>query len=89
MSRERIRQLLDELGEELGKSNVDVDDETRELFNELDRDIRQASDGEAEEDIGDRLMERASELEARFAAQHPNLELFLREIADTLGKLGI
>lgn len=85
-NRQRIRELLDELGEELGKS--DLDDEARELFDALDRDIREASEA-GDQDLGDALMERARELEARFAARHPNLELFLREIADSLGKLGI
>lgn len=83
MSRERIRELLDELGEELGKS--DVDEEALELFNALDRDIREDGEGDA----SDALMQRARELETRFAARHPNVELFLREIADTLGKMGI
>ncbi|MGB5323996.1 MAG: DUF4404 family protein [Pseudomonadales bacterium] len=89
MSKQRIRELLDELGEELGKG--DVDDEALDLFNALDRDIREASESGAGEegDTGDLLMERARKLEARFAAKHPNAELFLREIADTLGKLGI
>ena len=85
MSKARIRELLDELGEELGKS--DVDEEALELFNALDRDIREASEGNS--DASDALMQRARELEARFAARHPNVEMFLREIADTLGKLGI
>ena len=87
MSRERIRKLLDELGEEIGKS--DLDEEAIELFNALDRDIREASEDEAAGDAGDVLAAQLREFEARFAARHPNLELFLREIADTLGKLGI
>ncbi|MBT8138190.1 MAG: DUF4404 family protein [Gammaproteobacteria bacterium] len=91
MSKQRIRELLDELGQELGRS--DVDDEALDLFKALDSDIREASEAEGASsgaaDADDELMQRARELEARFASKHPNLELFLREIADTLGKLGI
>nr|WHW29752.1 hypothetical protein [uncultured bacterium] len=90
MSKERIRELLDELGQELG--NSDVDDEALGLFKALDNDIREASDSgteQGDDDVGEQLLERARELEARWATEHPNLQLFLREIADTLGKLGI
>nr|WHW29792.1 putative DUF4404 family protein [uncultured bacterium] len=88
MSNKKIRELLAELHTELER--VDVDEDTRALVDALNRDIEELStqtNAEAEE--GNALLERAKELETRFAAEHPTAELFLREIADALGKLGI
>jgi len=88
MSNEKIRQLLSELQAELER--MDVDDDTRAQVDALERDIRDtvaAEEPGAEQD--NVLLERAKELETRFAAKHPTAELFLREIADALGKLGI
>ena len=88
MSNQKIRQLLAELHTELER--MDIDEDTRALVDALDRDIEELSvqkDGQAEG--GNALLDRAKELETRFAAEHPTAELFLREIADALGKLGI
>jgi hypothetical protein len=34
-------------------------------------------------------MERAKLLEARFAISHPTVERFMREVIDTLAKIGV
>ncbi|MDH3643840.1 MAG: DUF4404 family protein [Gammaproteobacteria bacterium] len=86
MSDDEIRQTLNRLHQEL--ENADhVKPELRTLLEEVDADIHKVlgSDDEHPE----RLRERLEELAAKFAATHPGAERFLREIVDSLGKLGI
>ncbi|NNL56709.1 MAG: DUF4404 family protein [Pseudomonadales bacterium] len=88
MSNEKIRQLLAELQAELER--MDVDDDTRAQVDALEQDIRDSVSADEQDGQQDNaLLERAKQLETRFAAKHPTAELFLREIADALGKLGI
>lgn len=84
MSKERIKELLDQLREEI--RNTDVDDELEQLMRELDDEI----DGVIE-DSGDvsAVVDRAKELEATFATRHPNAERFVREVIDVLVRMGI
>jgi len=84
MSNERIKELLAQLREELGKA--DVDDELKKLASDLDDDIHRVI-----EDDGDSgaLVDRAKELEADFATKHPTAERFMREVIDTLARMGI
>lgn len=86
MSNERIKSLLAELREALRDAS---DEEARELIAELDADIHQFLDDDDTRFDAASLRERASELEARFAADHPALERFLREIMDWLAKMGV
>ena len=89
ISNQKIRELLAQLQTELDAAHID--DETRALINALDRDIQQHVPEDAAQPVEESsaLFERAKALEARFAVEHPTAELFLREIADLLGKLGI
>ncbi|MGV7208254.1 DUF4404 family protein [Oxalobacteraceae bacterium A2-2] len=70
-----------------------VDEELRELLFHLDGDIqallerRQAAEQAESTTYG--LAERAQELSARFAAQHPTLEPALRELGRILSNMGI
>ena len=89
MSNQKIRELLSQLQAELDAAPID--DETRALINALDRDIQQHVPEDAAQPVEETsaLLERAKALETRFAVKHPAAELFLREIAHLLGKLGI
>lgn len=80
MGSERLKTLLAELDEELRQTG-DIDDETRQMLGALGEDIESMSSPGA--------IERAKQLETRFAAEHPVLERIAREIADTLSKMGI
>jgi hypothetical protein len=84
MSNERIKDLLAQLREEIGKA--DVDDELQKLMGELDNDIHAVIEDDA--DAG-ALVERAKGLEADFATKHPAAERFMREVIDTLVRMGI
>ena len=80
MGSERLKTLLAELDNEL-KQTGDLDEDTRQMLGALGDDIESLSSPGA--------IERAKQLETRFAAEHPMLERIAREIADTLSKMGI
>ena len=87
MSNDKLKSLLASIHDEL--ENADVDAETRSMLKSLDSDIDRllASD---ESEASDRpVIEQAGQLEARFASEHPVAERFMREIIDTLVKLGV
>ena len=83
MSKERLSELLAELGDELHNTG-EVDEETRALLSELHDDIDRLT-GESHESA----IDRAKSLESRFAANHPVAERIAREFADLLAKMGI
>jgi len=83
MSDERVRELLAELSKEL-HATPDFDPETRRLLAELDSEL-DAINGDGEESA----LDRAKELESRFAAEHPVAERIARELVDLLAKMGI
>ena len=83
MSKERLSELLTELSGELQDAG-DIDAETRELLNALHDDIDRLT-GEDHSSAVD----RAKQLESRFAANHPVAERIAREFADLLAKMGI
>lgn len=87
MSEQKIRELLSELHHEVKKSEVDAD--TRSLLRELDSDIHDLLDSSTSEQKIKFVLERAKLLEARFAVNHPTVERFLREVLDTLAKMGV
>ena len=67
-----------------------VDPELINLLQILDSDIHLLL-GKASPDTSQTndLAGRAQEYAAQFAAQHPHIEAILRELASTLGKMGI
>jgi len=83
MSSERLRELLAELNKELHKPG-DFDPETRALLRELNEEI-----GEIAGDVSESTLDRAKQLESRFAANHPVAERLARELADIIGKMGV
>ena len=84
MSKERVKELLGQLREELRRA--DVDEELDEIFGELDDEIHAVVDTDA--DVND-LIDRAKGFEADFASRHPAVERFMREVIDTLVRMGI
>lgn len=99
MDKQELASLLARLQREL-ESGRAIDEQLRQSLQALDQDIQkvltqemmaEASDataaGGAPQDPS--LNERAQELEARFAAEHPYLASTLRDVMDQLGKMGI
>jgi hypothetical protein len=85
MPQERLKELLGQLHQELENTPA-ADAETRRMAKKLDEDIHRMLEQEQEQDS---VTDRAKALEAHFAAEYPVAERFLREIIDTLAKLGI
>ena len=91
MEKQELASLLKKLQTELESGQV-IDDGLRQSLQALDQDIQkvlgQGSTPSLSADDGS-LGERAQELEAKFAAEHPYLASTLRDVMDTLGKMGI
>ncbi|MEM6810554.1 MAG: DUF4404 family protein [Pseudomonadota bacterium] len=85
MSNDEVRRLLGRLRSEL--EHTELDAETRAALAQLDTDIHGVLG--ADEHEGYDVVEQARRLESTFAAEHPTANRVLREIIDTLGKLGI
>jgi hypothetical protein len=87
MSNEKIRELLAKLHDEVQKTEVDAD--TRSSLQELDSDIHDLLDSATPTQKLSSVTERAKLLEAEFAISHPAVERFMREVIDTLAKIGV
>ena len=90
MSKERIKELLAQLRDEI--RTTDIDDELEQLIGKLDDDIDAMSDeddgAESLVDMED-VVDRAKEIEASFATDHPTAVRVLREVVDLLVRMGI
>ncbi len=87
MSNEKVRELLAKLHDEVQKTEVDA--ATRSSLRKLDSDIHDLLKSPTPERKIALVLERAELLETRFAIGHPTVESFMREVIDTLAKVGI
>jgi hypothetical protein len=89
---DRLKDQLRTLHRELEGSGQ-LDEDMRRLLTQVDEDIHRLLDqGEqaaAEPESGDALSNQVRETATNFQAEHPRTYRVLREIADTLAKLGI
>ena len=87
MSEERIRELMVELIGELQKTEG-VSVEVMEHARKLESDVQDLVNPEV--DTADNtILDDAIALEATFATSHPMAEKILRELVNTLSRLGI
>lgn len=87
MSEQRIRDLMIELIREL-ETTDSVDEDTVRVARKLGADIEDLVNPEV--DTADNtVLDDAIALEAAFAARHPMAERIVREIVNTLSKMGI
>ncbi len=89
MDTTNLKTTLSQLHRELA-SGGKLDPELQQLIQTLDQDIqatlaKSAPPAEAESTLSD----RAQAIDARFSAEHPYLSSTLRDLMDTLGKMGI
>ncbi len=84
----QLKDLLDRLHRELEKTDQ-IDPDTLAQVRQLDADIQRLVDSDTPTGEVDSVLDRAASIETRFAIDHPVAERFLREIMDTLAKLGI
>jgi hypothetical protein len=87
MSNTQIRQLLARLQQEV--QNTELDDSTRDLVRSLDAEIHELLESDGQETETDSVVEKARELETSFAAEHPAITRFMREVIDALVRMGI
>ncbi len=87
MSNEKVRELLAKLHDEVQKTKVDA--ATRSSLRKLDSDIHDLLNSPTPETKITLVLERAELLETRFAIGHPTVERFIREVIDTLAKIGV
>jgi uncharacterized protein YhaN len=87
MDREALKDSLTRLHSELESVNQ-LDPELAGLVEQLDEDIERLMQGR-EEEIADSFADRVEEMAAEFTARHPRLAPILREIGDTLARMGI
>lgn len=91
--KDRLKDHLHTLHRELEDSGQ-LDEDMRRLLTQVDEDIHRLLDQGGEEDAtepeaGDALSDQVRETATNFQAEHPRTYRVLREIADTLAKLGI
>jgi hypothetical protein len=86
VSQQRVRLLLSELQLELARTG-EVDEDTLALILKLEQDIEELI--ESSEQRNSPVLDDAIALEARFAANHPIAEKLLREVIDSLARIGI
>ena len=87
MSNDKIRELLTQLHNEL--ETTEVDDDTRSLIRTLDEDIHDLINPETTRSDSGPIVETANKLDAEFAAKHPLAERIVREIVETLARMGV
>lgn len=88
MTENHIKKLLSQLQDAL-EDTEQVDAETLALVHELDDEIHRLTEAGAAHDDYEGVVDQAKSMQARFAAEHPVAERFLREIIDALAKVGI
>ena len=91
MDKQELASLLKKLQTEL-ESGQPVDEQLKQQLQTLDQDIQKvlAQGSPLAREADDTSLEnRAQEIEARFATEHPYLASTLRDVMDTLGKMGI
>ncbi|MBN1239037.1 MAG: DUF4404 family protein [Gammaproteobacteria bacterium] len=84
MSRETLRQHLDQLHAELSSTQT-LDADTRSMLEEVARDIEQVLEGGSDDTVRGRIEGAA----VRFEAEHPSFARLLSEVTDTLAKIGL
>lgn len=89
MSLDNAEALLRELRAELEREGDAMDDATRECLRALDADIQALLAQQEDAPDSDSIISRATEAEAEFAARHPVAGGFLRQLVDTLSRMGI
>jgi predicted ArsR family transcriptional regulator len=85
MADEKLHQLLTQLHNQLQQQSS-LDDESQKLLEQVLADVQSASgDVELHQDLSERIEQQA----VQFEQAHPTLAEILRQIMDTLGRIGV
>jgi len=85
MADEKLHQLLTQVHDQLQQQHS-LDDESQVLLQQVLRDVKEASETEGlHQDLSERIEQQA----VQFEQAHPTLAEILRQIMDTLGRIGV
>jgi flagellar motor switch protein FliG len=88
MSDEKLHQLLNQVHEQLQQQDS-IDGESQALLQQVLTDIKAASGSDNTDEIPQDLSERIEQQAVEFEQVHPTLSGVLRQIMDTLGRIGV
>jgi CBS domain-containing protein len=86
MADEKLHQLLTQVHEHLQQKSS-LDEQSQKLLQQVLMDVQNASNGETalQQDLAERIEQQA----VQFEQAHPTLAEILRQIMDTLGRIGV
>ena len=85
MGDEKLHQLLTQVHEHLQQQSS-LDEQSQKLLQQVLMDVQSASEGEElQQDLSERIEQQA----VQFEQAHPTLAEILRQIMDTLGRIGV
>ena len=86
MADEKLHQLLIQVHEHLQQQSS-LDEQSQKLLQQVLMDVQSASSGETalQQDLSERIEQQA----VQFEQAHPTLAEILRQIMDTLGRIGV
>ena len=86
---DNLKRTLADLHRSLSETEG-VEQEVQDMLTVLDGDIhRLLEHGAAHEDEQHGILHRAEAAATRLGVDHPHLERFVREVIDTLGRIGV
>jgi hypothetical protein len=88
MSDEKLHKLLNQVHEQLQQQDS-IDGESQALLQQVLTDIKAASGSDNTDDIPQDLSDRIEQQAVEFEQAHPTLSEVLRQIMDTLGRIGV
>ncbi|NEX13293.1 MAG: DUF4404 domain-containing protein [Prosthecochloris sp.] len=88
MEKQRLRELLEQLHQELEQTNT-VDESTVEVLADLKEDINRLVQEETRiEDEQEGLTERLNDAVGHFEEDHPKLSMVMQHVLDSLARMG-
>jgi type II secretory pathway component PulF len=88
MADEKLHQLLTQVHEQLQQQDS-LDEESQALLQQVLSDVKTASGSDNLDEIQQDLSDRIEQQAVQFEQAHPTLAEILRQIMDTLGRIGV
>jgi hypothetical protein len=88
MADEKLHQLLTQVHEQLQQQDS-LDAESQVLLQQVLTDVKTASSSDNMDEIQQDLSDRIEQQAVQFEQAHPTLAEILRQIMDTLGRIGV
>lgn len=88
MADEKLHQLLTQVHEQLQQQDS-LDEESQALLQQVLSDVKTASGSDNLDEISQDLTDRIEQQAVQFEQAHPTLAEILRQIMDTLGRIGV